>query len=197
MTPSDETASLRRGIRLDLIIAVCALLMSSLATAASWWQSRVVAEQLSSQVWPYLTFQTTYDPNYVALDITNDGLGPAIVRSVVLTVDGKVYSDPRLAFRRIFRPEKGKASAQLRSISPGTVIRAGADALLFRLNAGWASRQYAAASNRVDLRVCYCSVLANCWLISARDQAQDPHPVHSCADQGADQYRVGPGGRIF
>jgi hypothetical protein len=193
MTPSDETASLRRGIRLDLIIAVCALLMSSLATAASWWQSRIIAEQLSSQVWPYLSFQTTYDPSYISLEIVNDGLGPAIVRSVVLTLDGKPYPDPALAFRRIFRPEKGKVSAQLRGMSPGSVIRAGGGAVLVRINAAWAARQFAAASNRVDVHVCYCSVLGNCWLISAHDQAQDPHPMRSCPDPGTNQYRVGPG----
>ncbi|HEY0393004.1 MAG TPA: hypothetical protein VGD01_00785 [Candidatus Elarobacter sp.] len=193
MTPSEETASLRRGIRLDLIIAVCALLISSLATAASFWQSRVVAEQLSSQVWPYLSFQTTYDPKFVSLEIANDGLGPAIIRSMVLTVDGRIYPDPSQAFRRVFRPEKGAVSAQLRGVSPGSVIRAGAAAQLFRINAKWAARQYGAAAGRIDFRVCYCSVLGNCWMISAREQTQDPHPMSSCPDPGAAQYRVSPG----
>ena len=193
MTPSEETASLRRGIRLDLIIAVCALLISSLATAASFWQSRVVAKQLSSQVWPYLSFQSTYDPKYISLEITNDGLGPAIIRSVVLSIDGKAYSDPAKAFGRIFKPEKGGYSSQVRGVSPGSVIRAAAGVQLFRINAPWAARQYGKAANHVDLRVCYCSLLGNCWLISSHDQRQDPQPMASCPDAGANQYRVGPG----
>jgi hypothetical protein len=54
-----------KGFRIDLIIALCALVVSSLATAAAVWQSHVVAQQLSSQVWPYVAFQTTYEKNAV------------------------------------------------------------------------------------------------------------------------------------
>jgi hypothetical protein len=196
MSERDETAVLRRGIRIDLIIAVCALLMSSLATAASWWQSRVVAEQLSSQVWPYLSISTTYDPQYVALDVVNDGLGPAIVRSVVLTIDGKPYASPAQAFRRVFKPERGKASAQMSGLSPGSVIRASGSARLFRITAPWAARQLGAAANRIDLRICYCSLLGNCWLISSRQQTSEPRPLAKCPDAGPDQYRVGVGDRL-
>ncbi len=194
MTPSDENASLRRGIRTDLVIAVCALLVSGMATAASWWQSRVVAEQLSSQVWPYLTFSSTYDPRYVAVEIDNDGLGPAIVRSAVLTIDGTPYPNPVGAFRHVFTlPKHGRFSAQLSGISPGSVIRAGGATRLFRIEGGWAVRQFAAATSagRFDFRVCYCSLLGNCWTVSAKQQTEDPQPVRECPAGGRDQYHVG------
>jgi hypothetical protein len=198
MTPSDENASLRRGIRTDLVIAVCALLVSGMATAASWWQSRVVAEQLSSQVWPYLTFSSTYDPRYVALQIDNDGLGPAIVRSAVLTIDGTPYPNPVGAFRHVFTlPKHGRFSAQLSGISPGSVIRAGGATRLFRIDGDWAVRQFAAATaaGRFDFRVCYCSLLGNCWTVSAKQQTEDPQPVRECPAGGRDQYHVGVGTR--
>jgi hypothetical protein len=196
MSATDENAALRRGIRTDLVIAVCALLVSALATAASWWQSHVVAEQLSSQVWPYLTFSTTYDPQYVSFEVDNDGLGPAIIRSAVLTIDGKPYADPVAAFRRVFtRPKHGHFGARLSGISPGSVIRAGGATRLFRLDGDWAVRQFAAATKagRFDFRVCYCSLLGNCWLVSAKQQTEDPQAVRVCPPGGADQYHVGVG----
>jgi hypothetical protein len=194
MNSTDETTQLRRGIRIDLLIAVSALLVSTLATAASWWQSRVVAQQLSSQVWPYLSISTTYDPQYVAVDVVNDGLGPAIIRSVVLTVDGKPYANPSRAFRLVFKlPKRGSFSSQTSGLSPGSVIRASGSTRLFRINAPWAAPQFAAAAPRVDLRVCYCSLLGNCWLISARQQTSEPHAIARCPDAGADQYHVGIG----
>jgi hypothetical protein len=65
MSDADESDGARaresRVFRLDLVIAICALIVSALATTASWWQSRIVAQQLSSQVWPYLSVQTSYD----------------------------------------------------------------------------------------------------------------------------------------
>jgi hypothetical protein len=194
MPQNDENAALRRGIRTDLVIAVCALLVSALATGASWWQSRVVAQQLSSQVWPYLTISTTYDPQYVAVEIDNDGLGPAIIRSTVLSIDGKPYANPALAFGRVFTtPKRGTYGAQISGLSPGSVIRAGGSARLFRITAPWAARQFAAASGagRFDVRLCYCSLLGNCWVISAKQQTDDPQGVRECPAAGRDQYHVG------
>jgi hypothetical protein len=186
---SDESTELRRGIRLDLIIAVCALLISSLATAASWWQSRVVAEQLSSQVWPYLTVSTTIDPSYVQIDIINDGLGPAIVRSVVLTIDGKPYPDPTHAVKALIVKRLGPIGAQMSDIAPASVIRAGGDVRLVRVNAAWFVPVFAQNARRIDLRLCYCSLLGKCWRTSSQANG-DPQPVQFCPDPGADQFRV-------
>lgn len=199
MSVSDENAALRRGIRTDLVIAVCALVVSALATGASWWQSHVVAEQLSSQVWPYLTISTTYDPHYVAVEIDNDGLGPAIIRSSVLSIDGTPYSSPVHAFGRVFKqPAHGTVSAQISGLSPGSVIRAGGSARLFRITAPWAATQFGAAAEagRFDFRVCYCSLLGNCWTISAKQQTDDPQPLRECPAAGRDQYRVAAGARF-
>ena len=192
MSESSETDSLRRGIRTDLVIAVCALLISTLATAASFWQSRVVAQQLSAQVWPYLSFSTTYDPRFVAFEVVNDGLGPAIIYSTVITVDGKPYASPPQALKALLGHVPGRVMSQLSGLSPGSVIRAGSSVRLFRLDAPGIARVFGGAANRVELRVCYCSLLGNCWLVSSRSQPYQPQPVSSCPDVGADQYRVVP-----
>src|ERR1700761_4561185 len=84
-----------RAVRLDLVIAVCALLISTLAASASWWQARVMQaqtavlqEQLGAQVWPYVSVNEGFANNQVQLSLSNDGLGPAILDSVQATVDG-------------------------------------------------------------------------------------------------------------
>ncbi len=89
-------SELSRGVRLDLVIAVCALLISSVAAGASWWQARVLVvqtkvlqEQLGAQVWPYLSFSQSIDGDSARLTLANDGLGPAILRSATLTLDGR------------------------------------------------------------------------------------------------------------
>lgn len=185
----EETAVLRRGMRVDLIIAVCALLMSSLATAASWWQSRVVADQLASQVWPYLTVDATYDPSYVQIEIVNNGLGPAIIRSVVLTIGGKPYANPMSALKSMMGHRTGRMGAQLSDVSPGSVIRAGASVRMFRINAPWFVPIYSENASRIDLRVCYCSLLGKCWRVSSQ-RGGDPEPLQQCPDPGPDQFRV-------
>src|SRR5579864_7614293 len=85
-----------KRFRFDLFIALCALLISSVAAAASVYQTRVIGEQtsiisrqLSASTWPYLSFVSSYSRKYVELDLRNDGLGPAIIRAVTITTDGK------------------------------------------------------------------------------------------------------------
>ncbi len=63
MSKDEESVSrIVRGVRFDLAIAVCALLISTIAAGASWWQARVMQaqthvleEQLGAQVWPYVS----------------------------------------------------------------------------------------------------------------------------------------------
>lgn len=91
----DNLRNTVRGLRFDLVIAICALLISTLAAGAAWWQARVVAaqtrvlqEQLGAQVWPYVNTSAGFTVDTVQVDITNDGLGPAILRSVVASING-------------------------------------------------------------------------------------------------------------
>jgi len=65
------------------------------------------------------------------------------------------------------------------------------------VTAPWAAQQFGevAAADRFDFRVCYCSLLGNCWTVSAK-QNGDPQPLRECPPAGRDQYRVGAGARF-
>jgi hypothetical protein len=86
-------------IRADMIIAICALLISSLACAAAVLQTRVIGQQLSATVWPYLDYSTSTSNNTgnsgprvmdeTTISVTNDGLGPAIIKQAGVTIDGR------------------------------------------------------------------------------------------------------------
>jgi hypothetical protein len=73
-----------------LLIALCALVVSTLTAAAVIYQGRLLSSQLSVSVWPYVAFQTTVSETTIELDIQNVGAGPALVRGAVLLIDGKV-----------------------------------------------------------------------------------------------------------
>src|SRR5579863_7489960 len=88
MADDREIARVERGIRLDLVIALCALLISTLAAGASFWQARVLQEQLGAQIWPYVGISEDFTGDSAEIGIANDGLGPAILRSATAAVDG-------------------------------------------------------------------------------------------------------------
>ena len=85
-------AGTAKALRVDLIIALCALVVSCLAAGAAVYQGHVIASQLSVTVWPYVTFRESSSNTYVEIDVQNVGSGPAIIGSAALYVDGKPQS---------------------------------------------------------------------------------------------------------
>jgi hypothetical protein len=182
-----QTRALARGIRLDLLIAVCALLISSLATAASWWQTRVIEEQLSAQVWPYVSVNEDLSESAVKISIVNNGLGPAILRSMVLSIDGKPKSSfvdvlhsilgPELQHRR---PRNELMNLNLSSPGAGGVLRAGDSNTLFEFTSKHFARQLAVGTTHLDIRTCYCAIIpGRCWLTDSSVSA-DPKQLGEC-----------------
>ena len=78
-----------KRLRFDLVIALCALLISGVAAAASAYQTYVIRQQYSATVWPYLTFISTSSATFFWLRVNNAGIGPALIRSAVVSRDGK------------------------------------------------------------------------------------------------------------
>lgn len=211
----DQRGGLRngevKGFRIDLAIAILALLVSTLATAATWWQSRVVGQQLSAQVWPYLAIDTTTGRGAIRIALVNYGLGPALVRDAVLTVDGKAQHDlPAGVVRmlgdvRLLRklPKgKGTTTFSLSSVGPGSVIRPGEDRALLDVSGNPAlAQRLIDASPRINLSVCYCSILDQCWRIDFNDangapvqticDAHDPNVLHPFQPSDVKKYLKG------
>ncbi len=84
-----------KAFRLDLTVAVAALLISGVAAGASAYQTYVIRKQFSATVWPYLTYITSSSPDkFFELDISNAGIGPALIFNAVVTRDGKPIERP-------------------------------------------------------------------------------------------------------
>jgi hypothetical protein len=154
-------------------------------------QTHVIANQLSATVWPYLSYDATYDSNSVAIAIVNDGLGPALVRSALLTVDGRPMATWGDAGKALGKPRGVKriGGSFFSSLGPGSVIRAGASHQLVHLTitaASPAEQGLASArlrswmQERVVVTICYCSTLDNCWLTPSGPENQQPSEVGHC-----------------
>jgi hypothetical protein len=199
---NDDTSRLVRGIRLDLVIAVCALLISSVAACASWWQARllvgqteVLQAQLGAQVWPYVSSAVGVKGNTVSFDIRNDGLGPAIVQGFSISVDG--VSQPGyieivhalLGQHLVARSPAGDIiRIAMESGSPGTVMRPAQDVLGFSVT----SKEFVTpllrrASKRMSFRMCYCSIIpGKCWLSISPSKISAPIATSSCPEDQHD-----------
>ena len=176
-----------KNFRADILIAVCALLVSGFATVASWWQSHVVAQQLSAQVWPYVDVGLSYGPKQVIITANNDGLGPAVVRWLVYTVDGQVERT-WAQVQHAVAPESHGRTSWLADLEPGSVIKVGGSVQLLRIDDPALVRPLVHGLRRIDVQTCYCSILSNCWIASIRDA--EPRAVQTCPDRSKDAFHV-------
>jgi hypothetical protein len=183
-----------KRFRLDFVIAFCALLISTVAAVATVYQTRVIASEFSATVWPYVSFDETNSPTLIELDLRNDGLGPAIVRSVAITLDGKPQTsiEALLAAVASGQPQaQAAARAALRAgakidittstPTAGMVIPANAQHVIIRIDGAVFQRYFKPAVKRVGLSLCYCSLTATCWTQSLHNRDSEPKPVSSCS----------------
>jgi hypothetical protein len=183
---SPATKGGRKTISRNSVLPICAPLISAVACAASLYQLRMAMSSISAQTWPYVTIGWRHTNDETGIVVDNDGLGPAIIRDVVLTVDGQDQHDAISALRQII--SIADASIELDALTRGVVIRAGKSLNLFVVRgASWAN-QLRSAQNRVNLEICYCSILGQCWSNSLASVI--PREVSVCAESNRNSLEL-------
>jgi hypothetical protein len=188
-----------KRFRFDLIVAFGALVISGVAAASSAYQTYVIRKQFSATVWPYLTFITSDSTDkFFELDVSNPGIGPALIFDSIVTRDGKSLTRPvgptlEPALGAAIDPERAEAKADAAksgtrgtinvttsTILAGDVVPAGAKLQLLRVEGKYIARRVIANVRRIDVTLCYCSLLGDCWTKRLWDSAVKPRPVAGC-----------------
>ncbi len=182
-----------RRFRLDFVIALGALLISTVAALATVYQTRVLASQFSAAVWPYVSFDDTNSPTFLEIDIRNDGLGPAIVRSVKLTWDGAPQSSVEAMFRTLANRDprtlrairaalRAGEAMKLTTSTPtaGMVIPANSQHTVIRMEGAVMVQRFRPEMSRFGMSLCYCSLTGSCWTQSYQNRAGEPTSARSC-----------------
>lgn len=194
-----------RAFRLDFFIAIAAVLISALTAGTLFYQTRVIGDEFAATIWPYLSVGTTYDTGGETIEVTNDGVGPALVRSAQLYVDGRkvrawndyikaLARDPEL--RKLFlraqaAVQAGSASGTITmsSIGPSSTLRPGESRTLLKISLPFTVPLPAMVKHAVALDFCYCSLNGSCWTFHAipGQISPDPAPVSHCTIRAAIQ----------
>ena len=168
VSASERASGLRapknaRRRNLDGAAAVIAALVGLLALCVSGYTAWLQRQQVRAQVWPYLILQN-YD-NEHSLSVVNKGVGPAVVRTARVRVDGKAQSDwdHVLDTLGVERPPHAYSLSTINSnvLSPGehTAIISFGDERVYK-------SFRTAAATRMQTDLCYCSTLDECWAYS-------------------------------
>lgn len=142
---------------LSLIISAFALINSRNALQQTEEHNRLTLR-------PYITINFIYNTDQGAgLLVNQTGLGPAIIKSFEVEVDGKQKSTWREVAGALNLPE-GQYNYSI--LYPGSSLPSGHSEQLFFFYQGPAIKLLNDNSYRVTIKTCYCSLYNECWITS-------------------------------
>ena len=150
----------------DAYTAAVATLIGLLALLVSGYTAYVQRQQLRAQVWPNLTISTSNVPPEVGIHVVNSGTGPARIVAVRVTVDGH----PVDTWWDVQKAVEMKEGGLIQSHLSDTVMPAGKDLTVVRPNNEASTPGFLAGffgKHSLDMAMCYCSVLDECWAVTA------------------------------
>jgi len=150
----------------DGVAAVIAAFVGLLALFVSGYTAYIQHQQVRAQVWPYL--EAGNDDGNQSIYVYNKGVGPAIVKSAQIFIDGKPQSDWTHVLTALGVPPHGFLQSTLNPdvISPGEQVRI----LGITDKERWEAFR-GGAVGRMTMDICFCSTLDECWMY------HDQHPV--------------------
>jgi hypothetical protein len=172
-----ESTAPTRGVRWDALAAIIASLVGLLALLIAGYTAVLQRQQVRAQVWPYLlSASSDVSTQYLWM---NKGVGPAMVQSTQVFVDGK----PQQNWKAVMSALRLGSLNYGQSTLSGNVLSAGEtlEWLKFENSEDFRHFREAAKSAKLDFRVCYCSTLGECWVVGKTEWSMDSRvPIEMC-----------------
>ncbi len=153
---------LLRRINPSFAVTFLAIFTSFCALGVSVYQSIILRNQQYAAVWPYIQPSIFYSNHSFSLTIENKGTGPAIIKDVQLTLDGKPARDYKQFLSDLLRNENF-LSLSISAIE-NSVLAVQEEVVM--LNAEYPDSiiiQKSDFPNRTSVKICYCSIFGDCW----------------------------------
>lgn len=195
--------------RLDLVLPVAALFVSFVSILIAWHHSEIMRDLVhqnerivEAESLPYVDISTSdleddrHTPAF-RLIVQNQGVGPARIAEVEMTVHGQPVPDFKSLIDHCCAPgllqTSKRGTKQLSAIRNGDVIQSSLRDRMIRPGEAvdivdWRANdanqpvidllRSGFASDVVNMSVCYCSVFDECW--TRTDLGHKPVPVKQC-----------------
>lgn len=192
--------------RLNLLLALCAIVISAASFYATYLQASAAERQVKAATWPWLevissNFNNQEKVAEIALEITNSGSGPAIIKYVKYFYNDQSYVDIYALIKEccfdIYSYEKQLLKLQnespeinnldqlnwiMTSQSQNRLLAAGANISLFRFKrTSFNDAQWQTVDKqrfKISTSICYCSLLEQCYISDGRGAVNE---VAHCA----------------
>lgn len=147
----------------ETFIAVAALVVSLSAVAVGLYEAQLQRAHDRAEVWPHVEISTFVTPTGASLGVENTGLGPAIIKSVVVTVDGKARSSWDDVLRALGDSARGPMST---TTVVDHALRGGDRTMLVGLDPKTLPPHFWEGVGRIAVAICYSSVFNESWVLN-------------------------------
>jgi hypothetical protein len=166
-----EEKETRGATRYETVIAT---FIALLAVCVAGYTAYMQRQQVRAAVWPILEFDSSNHPD-IHFILANKGVGPAIIRHVVVKVDGQRVLNWVEALQKLVGPGEHPYSE---SDMSGRVLAAGESITVFMPRDSENNPILYDRSNplyvqmnkdrqRIEAEICYSSTLGECWTLRA------------------------------
>ncbi|MGH6871196.1 MAG: hypothetical protein ACREHE_06795 [Rhizomicrobium sp.] len=180
----------------DAVLAVAALFVSAVSLWVAIRTENANEQLVAASTWPFLQVQvdnaTPEGKAYLKFNVVNGGVGPAKVESFEVFLKGKPYRSGRDLLTACcglkseggpILPDQDHHTRLLTGTVQGLVLRAGESEAFVMLPLAQDNTPVWNALNQAQLhdityRICYCSVLDQCWRNALSSNLGDPRQLH-------------------
>jgi len=143
-----------------IFISFCAFFVSIYQTQALKLQTEIMQEQQHASVWPRLFAGRLTGPKTYNYNLQNDGVGPAIIKYVEISLDGKIYK----TWEDILSSINGEKDYSIyKSIISNRVIRPGEQVTMCGLRDVELINKMHKLNPKVTIDIYFTSVYGRCW----------------------------------
>lgn len=158
----DELKPSKGRVNSEMIVAVSAIVISVITAIVSGYQAVIMRDQQHVSVWPYIEWAGMIDENEgFTITVTNKGVGPALIKSSKMSLDGKVVNVKE--YLEMLVPNLDTLSY---SYSPfdNRVLGAGDELIIAGIyNKEVVKKLTLDVFARTKLDICFCDIYGTCW----------------------------------
>jgi len=184
-----EEKERRAATRYETVIAT---FIALLAVCVAGYTAYMQRQQVRAAVWPILEFDSSNGPD-IHFTLSNKGVGPAIIRHVIVKVDAQPVKNWNELLDKLLGPGKhrysesdmsGHVLAPNESMTVFTPHDVEGNALTDRSNPLWVEMNK--DRGRISVEICYSSTLGECWTLRASGlTAGSTTETHRCPTPSA------------
>lgn len=157
-------AIFKSKIKGESFVAVAAIIVSACALAVSFYEVGIMREQQKNSVWPHVEMGQQYDIEGFALEASNKGIGPAIVKSMKVKAGQKSVNSLQELLDEVLGEGHGIGwnNYSIHNVN-GNVLEPGYNMPMVRFKWTEKTRELQKKISKISMELIYESIYGDCW----------------------------------